>query len=268
MKIIRIALLPALAAISLNAMATGFEKLDRGLVAVRQGNDVVLSWRALGSDGKGATSDVYRDGQKIATGVKPCFYIDKFQKRGATYRVLTRGVDGRPCAPSGEFRLGDDAPRHPCFDIPIDCPPPGETPDGERYSYVANEASIGDLDGDGEFEIVLKWEPTNAKDPSQAGYTGRQIFDAYKLSGKRLWRIDMGPNIRAGSHYTQFLVWDFDGDGKAEVMMKTADGTIDGTGRELSLNTGADFVTDESDLPHTQRERKMASVRSAAPMQR
>ncbi len=258
MKIIRIALLPALAAISLNAMATGFERLDRGLVAVRQGNDVVLSWRALSSDGKGATSDVYRNGQKIVSGVKPCFYVDKFQKRGAAYRIVTRGVDGRACAPTGEFRLGDDAPRHPFFDIPIDCPPSGVTPDGEKYTYIAHEASIGDLDGDGEFEVVLKWEPTNAKDPSQAGYTGRQIFDAYKLSGKRLWRIDMGPNIRAGSHYTQFLVWDFDGDGKAEVMMKTADGTIDGTGRELSLNKGAEFVTDESDLPQTRRERKIA----------
>jgi len=77
--------------------------------------------------------------------------------------------------------------------------------------------SAADLDGDGEYEIVLKWEPNNAKDNSQSGYTDNVYLDAYKLNGTRLWRIDLGRNIRAGAHYTQFMVYDLDGDGKAEV---------------------------------------------------
>ncbi len=106
----------------------------------------------------------------------------------------------------------------------------GTTPDGARYTYSANDGSVGDLDGDGEYEIVLKWEPSNARDNASAGYSGNTILDAYKLDGTRLWRIDLGRNIRAGAHYTQFMVYDLDGDGIAEVAMKTADVTVDGVG--------------------------------------
>jgi rhamnogalacturonan endolyase len=138
--------------------------------------------------------------------------------------------------------------------IPLQVPPPGvtpgsptcETPD-EPYVYDANDGSVGDLDGDGQYEIVLKWSPQNAKDNAQSGCTGNVYLDAYKLDGTRLWRIDLGVNIRAGAHYTQFLVYDFDGDGRAEVAMKTAPGTRDGTGAYLhtgpaaSDDDGADY---------------------------
>ncbi|MGB3008525.1 MAG: T9SS type A sorting domain-containing protein, partial [Chitinophagaceae bacterium] len=116
------------------------------------------------------------------------------------------------------------------FQIPLQPPAGGTTPDAVAYTYTANDASVGDLDGDWEYEIVLKWDPTNSKDNSQSGYTGNVFLDAYKLNGTRLWRIDLGKNIRAGAHYTQFLVYDFDSDGKAEVACKTADGTKDGGG--------------------------------------
>ncbi len=96
--------------------------------------------------------------------------------------------------------------------------------------YTANDASVGDLDGDGEYEIVLKWDPSDSKDASQNGRTGNVYIDAYELDGTRLWRIDLGRNIRAGAHDTQFLVYDLDGDGKAEVAFRTADGTVDGQG--------------------------------------
>ena len=99
---------------------------------------------------------------------------------------------------------------------------------GGAGTYPANDASVGDLDGDGDFEIVLKWEPSNAKDNSHSGFTGTVFLDAYELDGTRLWRIDLGRNIRAGAHYTQFMVYDLDGDGRAEVTAKTADGTVDG----------------------------------------
>jgi rhamnogalacturonan endolyase len=96
-----------------------------------------------------------------------------------------------------------------------------------------NDGAPADLDGDGQYELVVKWQPTNAKDNSQRGYTGNTFVDAYKLDGTRLWRIDLGRNIRAGAHYTHVVAYDLDGDGKAEVMMKTADGTVDGRGQVI-----------------------------------
>ncbi|MFD7660955.1 rhamnogalacturonan lyase, partial [Actinosynnema sp. NPDC059797] len=96
------------------------------------------------------------------------------------------------------------------------------------------------LDGDGDYEFVLKWDPDNAKDNSQSGVTGNVFVDAYRLDGTRLWRIDLGRNIRAGAHYTQFQVYDYDGDGRAEVAMKTADGTRDGRGTVIG-NASADY---------------------------
>ena len=114
--------------------------------------------------------------------------------------------------------------------IKLNKPAGGSTPDGQKYSYIANDASVGDMDGDGEYEIVLKWEPTNSHDNSHEGYTGNVLFDCYKINGEQLWRIDLGHNIRAGAHYTQFMVYDLDGDNKAEIVMKTADGTTDGKG--------------------------------------
>jgi rhamnogalacturonan endolyase len=118
-------------------------------------------------------------------------------------------------------------------------PPPAAatTPDGVAYTYAANDASVGDVDGDGQYEIVLKWDPSNAKDNSQSGYTGDVYVDCLKLNGTRLWRIDLGRNIRAGAHYTQFQVYDYDGDGRAEVAMKTADGTRDGTGAVIGSSS-------------------------------
>ena len=104
-------------------------------------------------------------------------------------------------------------------------PADGVTPTGEAYTYSANDMSVGDVDGDGTYEYVVKWDPSNSKDVSQVGYTGPVYLDTYELDGTLLHRIDLGVNIRAGAHYTQFLVYDFDGDGRSEMMLKTAPGT-------------------------------------------
>src|SRR5690606_31855235 len=130
------------------------------------------------------------------------------------------------------------------LDIPIDKPEGGTTPDGVVFNYSPNDISVGDLDGDGEYEIILKWDPSNAKDNSHSGYTGNVYIDAYKIDGSFLWRIDLGKNIRAGAHYTQFIVYDLDSDGKAEVAFKTADGTIDGSGTVIG-NATADYRNPE-----------------------
>src|SRR3954466_16325299 len=209
------------------------ENLDRGLISMRTTAGNFLSWRLLRSDPAGAAFDVYRGATKITT-TSTTNFTDRGAPAGASYTVR----------PAGSSTLAAVAPTATLaaspMDVPIQVPPGGTTPDGVAYSYSANDASVGDLDGDGSYEIVLKWDPSNSKDNSQSGYTGDVFIDAYKLNGTRLWRIDLGRNIRAGAHYTQFQVYDYDGDGKAEVAMKTADGTKDGTGTVIG-SSSADY---------------------------
>ena len=131
--------------------------------------------------------------------------------------------------------LPANAPIQQYLTVPLDRPAGGnvEVPAGSptsAFTYSPNDASAADLDGDGEYEIIVKWDPSNSRDNASAGLSGRQLIDAYKIDGTRLWRIDLGRNIRAGAHYTQFMVYDLDGDGRAEVACKTADGTVDGAG--------------------------------------
>ncbi|HEY0001127.1 MAG TPA: rhamnogalacturonan lyase [Actinoplanes sp.] len=215
------------------------ENLDRGLVSMRTTKGNYLSWRLLKSDAAGTAFNVYRGTTKVnATPVTAgTNYTDAGAPAGATYTVrpVLNGVE--TLAAAAEAPVQTLATNQ---DVPIQIPAGGTTPSGEAYTYVANDASVGDLDGDGSYEIVLKWDPTNAKDNSQAGYTGNVFLDAYKLNGTRLWRIDLGKNIRAGAHYTQFQVYDYDGDNKAEVAVKTADGTKDGTGVVIGSST-ADY---------------------------
>ena len=113
-------------------------------------------------------------------------------------------------------------------------------PDGSTCSYTVNDCSVGDADGDGQYELFVKWDPSNSQDNSKGGYTGNVYLDCYKLNGTRLWRVDLGVNIRAGAHYTQFMVYDYDGDGRAEMICKTSDGTVDGTGTVIG-NASADY---------------------------
>ncbi|NCX99772.1 MAG: rhamnogalacturonan lyase, partial [Planctomycetia bacterium] len=132
-------------------------------------------------------------------------------------------------AAAASFTLPANAPVRQYLDIPLQIPPGGTNASG-AYTYTANDCSVGDLDGDGEYELIVKWDPTNSKDNSQSGYTGNTYLDAYKLDGTRLWRIDMGVNIRSGAHYLDPMVYDFDGDGRAEIICRSAPGAIDGTG--------------------------------------
>jgi rhamnogalacturonan endolyase len=210
------------------------ERLDRGLIAMRTTGGNFLSWRLLTADPAGGTYDVYRDGTKVGVTAVTNF-TDAGAPAGATYAVRPSG--------SAVSALAADPPVQTLAasqDVPIQLPAGGTTPDGVAYTYAANDASVGDLDGDGSYEIVLKWDPSNAKDNSQSGYTGNVLIDAYKLNGTRLWRLDLGRNIRAGAHYTQFQVYDYDGDGKAEVALKTADGTRDGAGVVIG-SSSADY---------------------------
>lgn len=213
------------------------EKLNRGLVAVRASADsVMLSWRYLSSDPVSQSFSVFRDGKKIAD--VPAAHSTTFMDYNPSSASSCYEVVPRKGSLKGQWTLPANAPIG-YLDIALQTPPAPEAPDGfagnRRWplSYIANDASMADLDGDGQMEIVLKWEPSNSKDNSHSGFTSPVIFDAYKLDGTHLWRINMGRNIRAGAHYTQFMVYDLDGDGCAEVVMKTADGTTDAKGTVL-----------------------------------
>jgi hypothetical protein len=148
---------------------------------------------------------------------------------------VTKVLDGVEITETQPFGVSDAAYRS----VPLDRPADAYTKDGQPYTYSANDTSVGDIDGDGTYELFVKWYPSNAKDNSQAGYTGNVYLDAYRMDGTRLWRIDLGQNIRAGAHYTHFMVYDLDGDGRAEVTMKTGDGTVDGIGQPIG-NAAAD----------------------------
>lgn len=205
------------------------EKLGRGVTAVRESpSKVNISWRYLTQDPESQTFDIYRNGKKINK--KPVsestFFTDSYSgKEVAEYEV--RPSKG---AISGKCTLAADAPIG-YIEIPLDTPGLGVDMWGKEYFYNANDASLGDVDGDGEYEIILKWDPTNSHDNAHNGFTGPTYLDCYKLDGTKLWRINLGENIRSGAHYTQFMVYDLDGDGCAEVVCKTADGTIDGTNK-------------------------------------
>ncbi|MBT0768484.1 rhamnogalacturonan lyase [Kineosporia sp. J2-2] len=222
------------------------DQLDRGLVVLRSDEGNFLSWRLLASDPENAGFDVYRGSVKVNDEplTEGTNFTDADGPVGARYTVRLAGGSAGTLAAAREGVTESGASASALAasstDIPIQKPAGGTTPDGVAYTYAPGDASVGDLNGDGTYEIVLKWDPSNAKDNSQSGYTGNVFIDAYTLTGTRLWRIDLGRNIRAGAHYTQFQVFDYDGDGKAEVAMKTADATVDGTGVTIG-SSGADY---------------------------
>jgi fibronectin type 3 domain-containing protein len=213
------------------------EYLDRAPAAVQTGDGTLVSWRMLGTDPDAIAFHVYRDGKRITSEpiTDSTNYLDDSGDADSAY-FITSVLDGVEVTVTEEFAVqsGD------YLSVPLDRPADSYTKDGQPYSYRANDTSVGDVDGDGQYELFVKWDPTNSKDNSQSGYTGNVYLDAYRLDGTRLWRIDLGANIRAGAHYTQFQVFDYDGDGRAEVIMKTGDGTIDGIGQVIG-NASADY---------------------------
>jgi len=208
------------------------EKLDRGVVAVPNGKgQVFVSWRLLGTEDHDLGFNLYRTVNNKTTRLnkKPIISSTNFTDESpdtaqtTTYTVkaiITNKEEKKGAA----FTL--PAAAKPYLSIPLKTPP----------GYAANDASVGDMDGDGVYEVVIHLTG-RGRDNSQAGITDPPVFQCYKLDGTFLWEINLGKNIREGAHYTQFMVYDLDGDGKAEIAMKTADGTIDGKGTVIGDST-------------------------------
>ena len=212
-----------------NTPVSQMERLDRGLIVMpaKSGGQFV-SWRMLGTDDEDRTTfDLLRNGTPVASGknLYATNYNDTYGSAASEYQVVTK-VDGQPVDTSAVAKSWGQA----FLTIPLERPAAGPL----GGTYTPNDCSVGDVDGDGEYEIFLKWDPSNSNDNSIHGKTDPVIIDCYKLDGTHLWRVNLGPNIRAGAHYTQFMVYDFDGDGRAEMMCKTAPGSKDGYGRNVN----------------------------------
>ena len=229
-----------------NTPASQMEKLDRGLVAIPGTNGkCFLSWRLLGTDNQNTTFRILKNGSVLRDDITGA---TSFQVTGSStdkFQVVTL-QNGVVTETSPEV-----VPWKSSFlQIPLDRPAGGTISNwrpydsstktygsaiSQEYTYSPNDCSVGDVDGDGQYEIFVKWDPSTSQDNSiGSGNSGSVYIDCYKLDGTKLWRIDLGNNIRAGAHYTQFLVYDFDKDGKAELMCKTAPGSKDGAGNYVN----------------------------------
>lgn len=233
------------------------EKLNRAPVAVKASNGILVSWRSLKEDPEGTTFNVYRNGENIASNVSTkTNFLDSKGKADDVYKIET--VVNGVVKESNEAKAWNNMAKS----IKVNRPKGGtiakwrpynsstkkyEATISKDYYYTPNDMSVGDVDGDGDYELIVKWDPSTSQDNSiNSGYTGNVYLDAYEFDGTQLWRIDLGKNIRAGAHYTQFLVYDFDGDGRAEVICKTAPGTLDGNNKYVS-EAGTDSAIKSTD---------------------
>lgn len=226
------------------------EKLSRGLIGIPTEEGMYFSWRMTLEDAAGLQFDLYRSsggGAEVKLNKEPIDRTSDFLDRTVDYTVDNRWTLKATTGEVATWTRLKGEKRNPYLSIPVCKLEDGEIA-GESFTYTANDCSVGDLDGDGEYEIILKWSPSNSKRPPQRGFTGNTYLDAYKMDGRRLWRIDLGPNVRSGAATTNFLVFDFDGDGCAEICCKTGDGTVDGLGHRIG-DAQADWRTWDKKSP-------------------
>lgn len=221
------------------------ENLTRGVVVAKTGTQkAFVSWRLLGDDADDVKFNIYRktgNNEAIKLNNRPLETSTCFEDNNVDFSVdnswtIIPEVDGVAKASSKPYVVKANTNPHSFFKIPL------QTPRVARQWYRPNDGAVGDLDGDGDYDIVVHMSG-RGNDNGRGGVTSPPIFQAYTFEGDLLWTINLGKNIREGAHYTQFLVFDFDGDGKSEVVMKTADGTIDGKGNVIG-DANANHVSD------------------------
>ena len=213
------------------------EKLDRGLIAFpTSAGKCFVSWRLLGTDDVYTSFEVLKNGESYQKDIIKATSMTVNGSKTDNFQIVTFH-NGQPVDTTAVVKSWDN-----CYlQLHLDRP---DAMNGAAYN--PNDCSVGDVDGDGQYEIFVKWDPENSKDNAQSGTTNPVIIDCYKLDGTRLWRVNLGNNIRAGAHYTQFMVYDFDGDGKAEMICKTAPGSSDGEGKFVTEAATIDEIKNAS----------------------
>jgi rhamnogalacturonan endolyase len=201
------------------------EKLDRGLIAFpTTSGKCFVSWRLLGTDNQNTTFELLKNGRLIKRDIYQTTSLTAPGSKTDTFQIVTL-QNGVPVDTTAEVTPWDNSYLALKLDRPAKM---------NGKAYFPNDMSVGDVDGDGTYELIVKWDPENSKDNANTGASNNVIIDCYRLDGTKLWRIDLGMNIRAGAHYTQMMVYDFNGDGCAELICKTAPGSKDGTGQYVS----------------------------------
>ena len=256
------------------------EYLDRGLVAIPRSDGMYLTWRMFGDESFGITFDVYRNFTRVARGVDALNYLDSEGSEDDIYYVVERGksitgedvpsntvisengtslIDvhwGRSSSSSSATHIASNT--YGYFDVLFPTPAPVTDELAGEYTYHANDSTVGDVDADGQYEIIVKWDPSLSKDSASSGYSGKTLIGCYELDGTSVWQdsdgndayIDLGNNIRSGAHYVQIAAADFDSDGSCEIMLKTAPGSLGADGKYVtevgtdSYVTGADNSAD------------------------
>lgn len=225
MKKLLLALLAVVLCESVSAKLPVKEKLNRAPVAVKTSQGILVSWRYLNADGD-ATFSLYRNGTLVKSGIAGVTnYLDADGNPGDTYKVESSMGGEAVCTAWDNMFTKITIPR----------PAARMSKDGIlKGEYRPDDISVGDVDGDGDYELVVKWLPNNQRDPGEDGAASATYIDCYEMDGTQKWRIDVGDGVRSGHHTTQFLVYDFDGDGKAEVIFKTAPDSKDGLGNYVT----------------------------------
>lgn len=200
------------------------EALDRGVIAVKQNGQFYIGWRVLGTDPDNLAFNLYRKSgngkavkinDQIITGATNFIDAKANVQENNTWFVKTV-LNGTEKEAPGSFTIASESSDKQYLSIPIK----------QIAGYIPNDVSVGDLNGDGQYDLIVHMTGKGA-DNSFKGVTDSPIFQAYTIDGKFLWEINLGKNIREGAHYTQFMVYDLDLDGFAELVCKTADGTTD-----------------------------------------
>jgi len=239
--------------------------MDRGVLAAVVSNGVYLGWRFFPQEATGYVAEgpnrglrgtgfvIYRDGLRITPApiIDSTNFLDPAGTISSEYIIVTvdrttgvyisRTIAQTPIQATSAAGTGQGY----FFEIPLTPPAATVQPSNTvlggttTIQYFADEIKVADLDGDGQFEFVIRWQNQNF-DVIQSGTFAPVIYQAIRMDGTVMWEINMGINIRAGQHYQQPMLYDFDGDGRAELMTMTAPGTRDALGR--TLNMEGEFV--------------------------